>query len=691
MASVVHSILEPDRNAIATHLEELFGRCVEEYPDGLIELRHGEPEKLTGFQLFFCTQHGIDMATEHAIRRNMQGENVYVGVNPRKPGTVRQATAADVEISFFHFADIDKAEAVDQLVERYRVFPPSITVTTGTQPNRRPHLYWRLEEPVRNLDDWTERQRGIAQALGGDMVIDPPRIMRLAGTINFPTQKKMGLGYRVERTGIRNQFSDERIDATPELIRQAYPPRQIPALPQAVTEVQPTAGTTTLAAMASGKVRTADLLHACRQGDNWHNNMIRLVAHLAAIGRSDAEILGLAAGITLPGYAVDQTQREMFTALRGARVKFALPEPEEVDVAAEEAEREDGDSVFTLLDLDELESLPPPTWLIDEMIADHGLSIIYGDPGAGKSFIALDMALRIAFGMDWHGTPTKGAGVLYIAGEGARGLGKRVKGWRREHAMEGVEAPFLLLPVAVQLLEPKDRAKLLRTIDAAVARAGFPIGLVIVDTVSRALAGQDENGQESMSMFVAACGEIQVHTGGAVIGVHHSGKDKERGMRGSTVLLGGCDASIKVTKNGEIAMLKTEKQKDAEEASPISFTLKKIEWAAGFDKPESTLVPFKTETAPQPEMRGLSRAQCRRVLDEIDSAWLKGKPWSMSPQTRSAGRYLPAWLYSEFGMSEDTAKTLMGEWQMREILEEGIADNHAKRKGLSVLNRPEDW
>lgn len=691
MASVVHSILEADRNAIATHLEELFGRCVEEYPDGLIELRHGEPEKLTGFQLFFCTQHGIEMATKHAISRNMQGENVYVGVNPRKPGTVRQATAADVEISFFHFADIDKAEAVDQLVERYRVFPPSITVTTGTQPNRRPHLYWRLEEPVRNLDEWTERQRGIAQALGGDMVIDPPRIMRLAGTVNFPTQKKLAAGYRVERTGIRNQFSDERIDATPDLIRKAYPPLQMPALPTQSVDLAPLTGGTTLAAMASGKVRVADLLQACRQGDNWHNSMIRLVAHLAAIGRSDVEILALAAGITLPGYAVDQTQREMWTALRGARVKFALPEPEEVDVAAEEADREDGDSVFTLLDLDELESLPPPTWLIDEMIADHGLSIIYGDPGAGKSFIALDMALRIAFSMDWHGTATKGAGVLYIAGEGARGLGKRVKGWRREHALEGVEAPFLLLPVAVQLLEAKDRAKLLRTIDAAVARAGFKIGLVIVDTVSRALAGQDENGQESMSMFVAACGEIQVHTGGAVIGVHHSGKDKERGMRGSTVLLGGCDASIKVTKSGDVATLKTEKQKDAEEAAPIAFTLKKVEWAAGFDKPDSTLVPFKTEAPAPAEARGLTLAQCRRLLDEIDSAWVKRKPWSMSPQTRSAGRYLPAWLHAEFGMSEEMAKTLLGDWQMNDIVEDAIADKDTKRRGLCVINRPEDW
>ena len=76
-----------------------------------------------------------------------------------------------------------------------------------------------------------------------------------------------------------------------------------------------------------------------------------------------------------------------------------------------------------------LESLPAPTWLIDELITDHGLTIVYGDPGSYKSFIALDASLRLAFGMDWHGTKTKRCGVLYIAGEGSRGLGKRVKGY----------------------------------------------------------------------------------------------------------------------------------------------------------------------------------------------------------------------------------------------------------------------
>lgn len=682
MATVVQSIIEPDRDAIATHLDELFGACRDEYPEGLVELRHGPPDNLTGHALFFVTENGLRMAAEHAARRNMMGENVYVGVNPRKPGTSRQATADDVEIAFFHFADIDKAAAVDGLVERYRTLPPTMTVTTGTVPNKRPHLYWRLEEPVRNLKEWTERQRGVAQALGGDMVIDPPRIMRLAGTVNFPTQKKLAAGYRVELTGLRTQFADERLDVTPDLVRQAYPPREV--APVEVTATAP--ASTTLADMASGRLKIADLLAAIRHGDNWHNNMVRLVAHLAAIGRTDAEILGLAAGITLPGYSVDQTAREMVIALRGARQKWALPEPDEQPVDAEEATREEADSVFALLDMDELEALPPPTWLIDNLLADFGLSILYGDPGAGKSFIALDMALRIAYGMDWHGTPAKATGVLYIAGEGARGLGKRVKGWRREHAMEGVDAPFLLLPVAVQLLDDKERAKLLRTIDAAKARAGFEIGLTVVDTMSRASAGQDENSQETMSKMVAACGDIQDHTKGAVLGIHHSGKDKERGMRGSTVLLGGCDASLKLTKSAsEQVKIEVEKQKDAEEIAPILMQMKKVEWATGLENEQSTLVPFKAAVITAEPKHQLTKSEANAIFNLIDFAWGQGSPWSNVPQAKRRGRYLPDQMRDDYRIEEREALDLIEGWQRRGYLATEVRDTRNKVSGLKVV------
>ena len=131
-----------------------------------------------------------------------------------------------------------------------------------------------------------------------------------------------------------------------------------------------------------------------------------------------------------------------------------------------------------------------------EAVVSDGLTIIYGEPGAGKSFIALDMALRIALGWDWHGVRTKQVGVLYIAGEGVRGIGKRVDGWALNYGAEIDNAPLVVMPIAAQLLEPGERAKLIRTIDEVKRKMDFEIGLIVVDTVSRSIAGSDKTGRK---------------------------------------------------------------------------------------------------------------------------------------------------------------------------------------------------
>jgi hypothetical protein len=681
MASVVASMINPDIETIQGHLEALFAPAREEYPKGLIELRYGQTSpNISAY--FNIRPEGIAEAAQFAANRNREGCNIYVGANPRKGSMALKGSASDsdVEIAFYHFADIDNADAVDAAGRRLKALAPTMSVMTGTEPNRRPHFYWLLDEPTRNMAAWTERQRGIAHSLDGDAVINPSRIMRLAGTVNFPPQHKLQRGYKVELTSLRTKFADERGPVSADQIGMAYPVRDMPS--QGVT--QPTQGQTTLSAMAI-RTHVSDLLEACRSGNQWHNNMIRLVAHLAATGRTTAEIIALADHITLPGYQVETTRREMATALQGARTKWAIPEPEEQVVESEERTREEADSIFELLDLDELENMPPPSWLIHEMLPDEGLAIIYGDPGAGKSFVALDMALRLSMAMDWHGVGAKSAGVLYIAGEGARGLGKRVKGWRQKHDMEGVDAPFLLLPVAVQFLDAKDRAKLIRTIDAAIERAGFPIGLIVIDTVSRALAGADENGQDSMGTFVAACDEVRTHAHCTVLGVHHSGKDKDRGMRGSTVLLGACDVSIRLTKSEKIVTLKTEKQKDAEEAEPIYMEMEKVTWATGLGQEESTLVPFRSEAKAEIDKQDIGRDQIVKAFGIIADAWDKGHPLSNQPRAAASGRYASRILSTRLGGEPSQWDQLITSWLENDCLAVEVVDKKTKAKGLKVL------
>lgn len=380
------------------------------------------------------------------------------------------------------------------------------------------------------------------------------------------------------------------------------------------------------------------------------------------------------------------------------------PLPEADDLAAWEPDFEPGEDylelagavpvadctdTFQLLGLDELENLPPPSWLIDGLITDSGLSILYGDPGSGKSFVTIDMALRIALGMDWHGAQTKRAGVIYIAGEGVRGLGNRVKGWRLKHGLSSVDgAPFVLMPVAAQLLDPVERAKLIRTIDAAKIRMGCDVGLIVIDTVSRSIAGQDENGQETMSAFVKACDDVREHCGGAVLGVHHSGKDKDKGMRGSTVLLGACDATFRVQKADTLVTVKCEKQKDGEEAPPIYLKMERHTWTiAGEDKEQSTLVPIRTQAeSVGGGLASLSREQIRDAFAIMTDAWTAGNPLSHRPETRKDGRHAPSILAKRLGGNADTWAEAIAAWLETSAVAFEMYDKRAKRRGLQVLD-----
>lgn len=686
MASVVEPIISPDVNVIAEHLHALFDPLATEYSQGLIEIAYGFPGP------DHAAQFGIgrmDDAVTFAVEMNKDGKNVYVGVNPRKPGTKmsKRASDSDVEIAVWQFADIDKNEAVEALKPKLAL-PPNINVITGRTPNPRPHLYWLLDEPVRNLSEWSARQQGLAAKLGGDPVINPSRIMRLAGTVNYPNDRKMERGYRTELATLKVFDEDDRPPVPLGMFMGWCPPVKAQEMPSTSESKGIITSDTLGGAIPGNGVNVAGVLNAIRSGDQWHNNMVRLVAHLATRGRTEAEILGLAASITLPGYTIDQTVREMRQALDGARRKWSIA-PDDAPVTEEDFDRP---ATFELLDMDALENMPPPSWLIDEMIPDHGLAILYGDPGGGKSFIAIDMGLRLSFGLDWHGTKVKQTGVLYIAGEGARGIGKRVKGWRKHHALEGADAPFLLLPVAVQVLNADERTKLIHTINLAKERAGCDIGLVVIDTVSRALAGADENAQNEMSAFVDACAAVQRHIGGAVIGVHHSGKDKDKGMRGSTVLLGACDSSIRITKEEQLVTIKTEKQKDAEEASPIYMKMHKVEWAQGLEKEQSTLVPEMIKQPPRKQEKTLNRAQVTEVFNEVDRAVADRCPWSPHKQSRRTGRYLPDWIAERFEITLDHAEELLSAWQMHGYMQ-NVSDLLGSKMGagLKVKKHPALW
>ena len=85
--------------------------------------------------------------------------------------------------------------------------------------------------------------------------------------------------------------------------------------------------------------------------------------------------------------------------------------------------------------------------------------------------------------------------------------------------------------------------------------------------------------------------------------MHHAGKDVTRGLRGSSALLGAADTVIVAKRSGDFVTLEMEKQKDAEEAQPLTLKTETIN-LTGSDDPldlnprVSSLVLVATDQIP---------------------------------------------------------------------------------------------
>ncbi len=132
---------------------------------------------------------------------------------------------------------------------------------------------------------------------------------------------------------------------------------------------------------------------------------------------------------------------------------------------------------------------------------------------------------------------------------------------------------FRIQPVTTKLIDPKEVDELIKAIKADAAKIGWPVALVIVDTLARATPGVDENATKDMGVVVQHCDRIKDALGCTVLPVHHSGKDITRGMRGNNSLDGSADCSIRVTRDeaSGVVVVNNQYQKDAEPFRDMCF------------------------------------------------------------------------------------------------------------------------
>ena len=238
-------------------------------------------------------------------------------------------------------------------------------------------------------------------------------------------------------------------------------------------------------------------------------------------------------------------------------------------------------------------------YLVKQLMASTGLTVIWGPPKCGKSFWAMDLGLHIALGWEYRGRHVQQATVVYVALEGQHGFPARIEGFRRRHNVSDV--PFYLVTSRLNLIA--EAAQLIADIKAQLPPDLTP-GVVFIDTLNRSLVGS-ESKDEDMARYLAAAELVASELNCAVAIVHHCGIDASR-PRGHTSLTGSVESQIAVRKgdDGDVIVL-VEYAKDFAEGAELASRLELVTVGSDPDGDDITsLVVLPSDYQPEPQQRG---------------------------------------------------------------------------------------
>jgi hypothetical protein len=237
-------------------------------------------------------------------------------------------------------------------------------------------------------------------------------------------------------------------------------------------------------------------------------------------------------------------------------------------------------SKFGAIRLDQIDDVDTQhSWLMHGWLSEGDKSVVAGASRSGKSFLAIHIAMSIVFDLMVFGIAIKAGGVIYQAGEGARGVKKRLKAWRQHHGVSfSGNDPFVLLQKPIDIYRDTEKIKdLIDEINAHAKTFDVPLRLVVIDTLAKATAGADEISGRDMSIVLDNVDTIQAKTGAHVMLVHHMNAGGQK-VRGHTSIYANVDQVLLVNRDEEtrIRTVILDKQKDDEEGIRFQFELPQV-------------------------------------------------------------------------------------------------------------------
>lgn len=310
-----------------------------------------------------------------------------------------------------------------------------------------------------------------------------------------------------------------------------------------------------------------------REGHDIHYSLVSLTAHWARLG--------------VPAEAIYERVRDQLypeiEATRGADLIARLERGELTRMVEGAADRYDGDfapveevheapePVNTFWNADAYQEKPLPRWLIPDMLQRGTLAFIYGEPGCGKSALAMSLAMGFAGGADEVLGPLpvweRGA-ALYFAMEGSVRL--RTQPFYQAGL---VRSPHIRFEDTITLaVETHEGFAYLRARLRQAKKIDPSLALCIIDTLARATPGVDENTAD-LGAIAVKLDHLAKEFDVCMLVIHHSGKDASRGMRGHSSVKGAVNTEIEVQRDDAGRRFRVTKQREGEDGQCYGFHL----------------------------------------------------------------------------------------------------------------------
>ena len=199
--------------------------------------------------------------------------------------------------------------------------------------------------------------------------------------------------------------------------------------------------------------------------------------------------------------------------------------------------------IITFYDIVNDNTEPPAPIIGDGILLDNTILTIIGQAKAKKSFLALNFAVAIARGKGFAGfsvdSPQK---VLVLSAEGGYYPTRdRIKQVTKDETDEVLKNIYTKKYVSFSVDDDDDYKEIMAMIKETQPK------VVIIDPLIK-FHSQDENSSAGMNIVFKRFRELIETFSLSIIVVHHTGKNRSLGGRGSSFITGEYDSCITITK-----------------------------------------------------------------------------------------------------------------------------------------------